>query len=86
MEQTISATELARSLGDVLAKVRYRHDSFVVERNGTPVARLVPIETSRCTVGEALRAWREVADHSFADALERIGFQDAPPANPWVSS
>jgi prevent-host-death family protein len=39
----ISATELARKLGDVLGRVRYRGESFIVERNGTPVARLEPV-------------------------------------------
>jgi hypothetical protein len=33
----ISATELARKLGDVLGRVRYRGESFIVERNGAPV-------------------------------------------------
>jgi prevent-host-death family protein len=40
MEGGISATELARRLGDILGRVRYRGDSFLVERNGEPVARL----------------------------------------------
>lgn len=43
MERRISATELARRLGDILGRVRYRGDSFVIERNGDPVARLVPL-------------------------------------------
>ena len=44
MEYNISATELARALGDVLARVRYRQESFVVERNGKPIARLSPVD------------------------------------------
>ena len=56
MEHRISATELARRLGDVLARVRYRSDSFVVDRNGEPVARIVPLpEGSVTTLHEALR-------------------------------
>ncbi len=89
MEYTIRATELARTLGDVLAKVRYRHDSFVVERNGTPVARVVPIERADAdtTVAEALTAWTEgaAADRTFADDLVKIGAADRPPDNPWRS-
>jgi prevent-host-death family protein len=42
MESTISATTLARQLGDILGRVRYRGEAFVIERNGTAVARLVP--------------------------------------------
>ena len=89
MEHTIRATDLARSLGDVLAKVRYRHDSFVIERNGTPVARVVPMEPSStaATVAEALTAWVEGGgtDRTFADDLDKVGAADHPPANPWGS-
>jgi len=41
-QPVISATDLARRLGDVLGKVRYRGDSFIVERKGTPVAEFGP--------------------------------------------
>ncbi len=89
MEHAISATELARSLGDVLAKVRYRHDSFVIERNGTPVARVVPIERADtdATLAEALAAWCQgsAEDRTLADDLARIGAADRPPDNPWES-
>lgn len=86
MEHRISATELARTLGDVLARVRYRGDSFVVERNGTTVARLVPAaEGSATTLGEALEAWRAAGppDPDFADLLELVNRADRPPDNPW---
>lgn len=58
MEHTIAATELARSLGNILTRVKYRHDSFVVERNGTPIARVVPIEPAggQATLGSGLDA------------------------------
>jgi antitoxin (DNA-binding transcriptional repressor) of toxin-antitoxin stability system len=88
MESRISATELARRLGDVLGRVRYRGDSFLVERNGALVARLVPAhEGAISTVGEALAAWRVAGtpDSSFADDLERIGEADRVPDDAWVS-
>ena len=88
MEFRISATDLARRLGDVLGRVRYRGDSFVVERNGDPVARIVPLaEESPTTVEEALRAWRAAGapDESFADDLARIGAADRLPEDPWAS-
>ena len=88
MVHRISATELARSLGDVLARVRYRNDEFLVERNGEPVARLVPdAGASVTTVREAFHAWFEAGerDPSFADDLEYIGSLDMPPDDPWDS-
>ena len=88
MEHRISATELARTLGDVLARVRYRGDTFVVERNGTVVARVVPAaEGSPTTVLEAFAAWRAASepDPDFADILEWVNNADMPPENPWES-
>jgi prevent-host-death family protein len=88
MEHRISATELARSLGDVLARVRYRGDSFVVERNGDPVARLTPVpQGSPTTLREAFAAWRAAGppDPEFAAALELVNRLDTPPDDPWAS-
>jgi antitoxin (DNA-binding transcriptional repressor) of toxin-antitoxin stability system len=85
MEHRISTTELARRLGDVLGKVRYRGDVFVVERNGEAIARLSPLPSKPATVGEALRAWRDAGpgDPDFANDLERVNRADRPSRNPW---
>jgi len=88
MERRISATELARRLGDALGRVRYRGDSFIVERNGAPVARLVPLPgRPTASLREALAAWRAAGDPdpAFADDLERIGAADLPPGSAWGS-
>jgi prevent-host-death family protein len=90
MADRISATELARKLGDVLGRVRCRGESFIVERNGTPVARLEPVAGAPvATVCQALTAWRGEGggepDLGLADALERVGLADRPPENPWAS-
>ena len=62
MEIRITATELARKLGDVLGKIRYRSDSFVVERNGEAIARISPVAAGLAgLLGEGLRAWQEAA-------------------------
>jgi prevent-host-death family protein len=86
MESSISATDLARRLGDVLGRVRYRGESFIVERNGEPIARLTPLATASVgTVLDGLRAWREAApaDARLASDLERVNRSDRPPENPW---
>ena len=86
MESSISATDLARRLGDVLGRVRYRGESFIVVRNGEPIARLTPLATgSGDTVLEGLRAWREAApaDPELARDLDRVNRADRPPENPW---
>ena len=88
MEHRITATELTRKLGDVLARVRYRGDSFVVERNGAVVARVVPVpEGSATSLREALAVWRAAGEpeSAFADDLERVGAADRQPQDPWAS-
>jgi len=87
MDYRISATDLARRLGDVLGRIRYRGESFTVERNGTPVARIGPVPgPPASTVREAVAAWISAsADPGFADDLERVRAQDRAPANPWDS-
>ena len=86
MENRVSATELARSLGDVLNRVRYRGEAFVVERNGRPVARIAPLPgAARARLRAALEAWRSAGgpDSAFADDLERVGATDRIPEDPW---
>jgi antitoxin (DNA-binding transcriptional repressor) of toxin-antitoxin stability system len=87
MEYRISATDLARRLGDVLGRIRYRGDVFTVERNGTPVAVIRPAPEGRHgTVRDALMAWRASRpDPELASDLERVGRADPVPDNPWDS-
>lgn len=85
MEQHIPATHLARNLGEVLARIRYVGESFIVEKNGVPVARMVPIEPKKgITVGEFIRLWTARGpDPEFADALAKVNAADRPAENPW---
>lgn len=56
----ISVTEAARNFADCVNRVRYQNVTFVLLKNGTPVARLVPEEKKRCTGPELAEALREV--------------------------
>lgn len=88
METVVSATELARKLGDYLARVRYRRESLLVRKNGTDVARVIPAgDSPAVTLSQALAVWCEAAprDPGFADHLEQVGEADTPPENPWDS-
>ena len=60
MRTTVTAAELARRLSDVLNRVRYRGERFVVERNGEPVAVLAPPEPEAPPASPTLR---ELASH-----------------------
>jgi antitoxin (DNA-binding transcriptional repressor) of toxin-antitoxin stability system len=85
METRITATLVARNLGDLLGRIRYRGDSFVIERNGVAVARLIPVAPPPpAPLGEALLAWCAGAtDSAFARDLEAVGLADVPAGNPW---
>lgn len=86
MEHRVSATELARKLGDILNRVRYRGDAFVVERNGKPVARIAPVPGAGASVRAAFEAWRAAGepDPAFGDDLARVGAADRAPEDPWT--
>ena len=89
MDIDVSSTELARNLGDVLARVRYRGQTFLVRKNGKAIARIEPASPPEAaTLREAFAAWVSAAapDPKFADDLERVSLADAPGTNPWASS
>jgi prevent-host-death family protein len=69
--QTISVTEASRNFADCVNRVRYQDASFVLEKNGEPVAQLIPVTEKKCTgrdlaaalakvriSDEELREWR----------------------------
>ena len=43
-EATISVTLAARKFSDCVNRVRYQGTSFILEKNGVPVARLIPVQ------------------------------------------
>jgi len=44
MFQRLSPLDLRKRLGDVLNRVSLRHDQFIIERKGKPLAAVVPVE------------------------------------------
>jgi prevent-host-death family protein len=88
METRISATEAARRFSDVLNRVRYKGEEFLVERSGQPVCRIVPAQRKRFTGADLARFWPTLpkADKGFWDAVEeaiKIGNQDLEPKPRW---
>ena len=75
MQNNITATELARSLSDILNRVRYRGESFIIERAGEPVAALTPPGPARgCTLADLVARLGdlELPGEGFADDLAVI--------------
>jgi len=88
MEHRITASLLARRLGDILGRVRYRGETFLVERHNVTIARIEPVDGHQlAALADAARAWMDGhdSDPSFADDIERVGAADRPPKNPWDS-
>ena len=71
----ITAIELAKSLSDVLSRVYFRGETFMIERNGRPVVKLAPSDV------RPHGTWRDVAEalkdvpwplEGFAEDLEAV--------------
>jgi prevent-host-death family protein len=56
----ISVTEAARNFADCVNRVHYRNQSFVLVKNGKPLARLIPEREKKCTGKELAAALAEV--------------------------
>ncbi len=45
MTEHVTAMDARQRLGELLDRVHFRHDAFVIERKGKPLAVLVPVQT-----------------------------------------
>jgi prevent-host-death family protein len=74
-ELVISVTQAARQFADCINRVRYQGVSFILNKNGVPVARIVPVQSSSGAdlerLAVALREAREEADLD-REAAERL--------------
>ncbi|MGH8510084.1 MAG: type II toxin-antitoxin system prevent-host-death family antitoxin [Vicinamibacterales bacterium] len=44
MTEKVSTMDVRARIGDMLNRVSLRHDEFIIERKGKPLAALVPVE------------------------------------------
>ena len=44
MTDRVSTMDVRQRIGDMLNRVALRHDEFIIERKGKPLAALVPVE------------------------------------------
>ena len=75
MSQRVTATEAARQFSDLLDRVRYAGESFVIIRGGEEIGQLVPAQPSRPLTLHGLLdilANEDPPDPEFADDLEAI--------------
>ena len=87
LEARISATDLSRSLSDVLSRVRYREEKFVIERNGEAIALLTPLGPGRrTTMRQLVELLKDIPrpDDGFADDVEALrASQQQAELPPW---
>ena len=70
----VSATEAVRTFSDLLNRIRYRGEEFVVERGGEPVCRMAPAApVKRLTLRDLTSLLREipVPDGAYASDVRR---------------
>jgi antitoxin (DNA-binding transcriptional repressor) of toxin-antitoxin stability system len=68
-KRVISVTEAARNFADCVNRVHYQNMTFVLLKNGSPVARLVPDSEKVCLgrdLAEALRGLELPTDEAIA--------------------
>ena len=56
----ISVTDAARNFAECVNRVRYQNMTFVLLKNGTPVARLIPEKEKVCLGRDLARVLRKV--------------------------
>lgn len=81
----ITAAQAARSFSQIVNRVKYRGESFVVERHHEPVCRIEPVGRGKpVTTGNFEVFWKSLPrpDDQFADDLEEIHtlFRELPPS------
>ena len=84
----ISATEAARSFSELLDRVYYRGETFVIERGGEPVCEMSHVTPPRFTGADFLTLLHSLPkpDSRFWDAVEdRTKQMPAVPESPWGS-
>src|SRR4030095_16988951 len=84
--RVISATEAARSFSELLDRVCYRGETFVIERGGEPVCEISHVKPMRFTGADFLTLLHSLPkpDPAFWNAVETATRQEpAVPESPW---
>jgi prevent-host-death family protein len=74
MKSRISATEAARSFSELMNRVRYRGESFVVERSGKPICEIVPAKPAKFSGAELAKLLRSLPrpDEEYLAFVEEL--------------
>jgi prevent-host-death family protein len=85
----VTATEAAKNFGELVNRVRETGATYVVERGGTPVVQVSPVNNRRCRLSDLAAALEAQpgADRELLAAIERgVKGANRPrvPRDPWA--
>ncbi len=86
--RTVLATQAARRFSDLLNRVQYRRESFVIERAGLPVCEVSPVGPTHFTLGDLASFFsaRTTVDQAYLRDVETAVRSQPPlPPSPWES-
>jgi len=74
MKSRISATQAARSFSELMNRVRYRGESFVVERGGKPICEILPARPPKFSGAELANLLRSLPkpDEKYLAVIEDL--------------
>lgn len=74
MKHRVTATEAAKKFSDILNRVAYKGDSFVVERGGKPICEITPARPAHFTGKDFVEMLKSAPppDDAYFDDVEKI--------------
>lgn len=88
MATSLSATQAAREFSNMLARVRYRGEEFVIEKGGEPMCRILPLSgalpSSTAAQLASIIGRFPKPDPDYLRQIERaVRNQPKAPKSPW---
>jgi antitoxin (DNA-binding transcriptional repressor) of toxin-antitoxin stability system len=86
VSRKLSATEAARNFSELLNRVRYRGETFIIERGGEPICELRPAAPAAFSGADLVTLLRSLppVDEDYLSAVEEIArAQPLLPDSPW---
>jgi antitoxin (DNA-binding transcriptional repressor) of toxin-antitoxin stability system len=83
----VSASEAARGFSELLNRILYRGEVFVVTRGGRPICELRPVASTLFTGADLvtlLRSLPEVDDEYLSAVEDAVRDQPLLPESPWA--
>ena len=71
-QRTLSATEASRNFSEVMNRVKYRGESFIIERGGERICEVRPVAPARFTGADLVALLRSLpaVDENYLEVVE----------------